>query len=133
MQFFSLLSLVAFVSAAPLAELAASDEATCGTVYYSSEAVSSASAAACEYVQTGETAGGSTYPHRYKNYEGFYFKGLEGPFYEFPILSSGETYDGGRPGPDRVVIDGQCEIAGVITHTGADGNAFVACEGTSKV
>jgi hypothetical protein len=39
----------------------------------------------------------------------------------------------GRPGPDRVVIDGECEIAGVITHTGADGNAFVACEGTSKV
>ena len=40
--------------------------------------------------------------------------------------------DVGRPGPDRVVIDGQCEIAGVITHTGANGNEFVACEGTSR-
>ncbi|KAL7809066.1 guanyl-specific ribonuclease Th1 [Trichoderma gracile] len=133
MKVFSVLSLVAFVSAAPLAELAKRDEATCGTVHYSSEDVASVSEAACSYVQTGETAGGSTYPHEYRNYEDFYFKGLEGPFYEFPILSSGKTYDGGPPGPDRVVIDGGCEIAGVITHTGADGNAFVACEGTSKL
>ena len=38
----------------------------------------------------------------------------------------------GSPGADRVVIteDG-CLLAGSITHTGADGNNFVACEGTS--
>ena len=38
----------------------------------------------------------------------------------------------GSPGPDRVVItESGCQLAGTITHTGADGNAFVACEGTS--
>lgn len=38
----------------------------------------------------------------------------------------------GSPGPDRVVIteDG-CKQAGTITHTGASGNNFVACDGTS--
>lgn len=86
----------------------------------------------------------------YNNYEGFEFKGLDGPFQEFPMVSDG-VYDGGEymfpprwtglfialtcpgsPGADRVVIteDG-CLLAGSITHTGADGNNFVACEGTS--
>lgn len=41
-----------------------------------------------------------------------------------------EDYEG-SPGADRVVINGQCSIAGIITHTGASGNAFVACTGTS--
>ncbi|KKO98838.1 ribonuclease [Trichoderma harzianum] len=131
MKFFSLLSLVAFASAAPLDELTKRDTATCGKVFYSASAVSAASNAACNYVRAGSTAGGSTYPHVYNNYEGFRFKGLSKPFYEFPILSSGKTYTGGSPGADRVVINGQCSIAGIITHTGASGNAFVACTGTS--
>ncbi|KAL7944158.1 guanyl-specific ribonuclease Th1 [Trichoderma barbatum] len=131
MKFFSLLSLIAFASAAPLDELTKRDTATCGKVYYDSSAVSAASNASCSYVQAGSTAGGSTYPHKYNNYEKFRFKGLPKPFYEFPILSSGNTYIGGPPGPDRVVINSQCSIAGVITHTGASGNAFVACIGTS--
>ncbi|KAL6797521.1 guanyl-specific ribonuclease Th1 [Trichoderma sp. SZMC 28013] len=131
MKFFSLLSLVAFASAAPVDELAKRDTATCGSVFYSASAVSAASNAACNYVRAGSTAGGSTYPHQYNNYEGFRFKGLSKPFYEFPILSSGKTYTGGSPGADRVVINGQCSIAGIITHTGASGNAFVACAGTS--
>ncbi|KAL6695615.1 guanyl-specific ribonuclease Th1 [Trichoderma pleuroticola] len=131
MKFFSLLSLVAFASAAPLDELTKRDTATCGKVFYSASAVSAASNAACNYVRAGSTAGSSTYPHQYNNYEGFHFKGLSKPFYEFPILSSGKTYTGGSPGADRVVINGQCSIAGIITHTGASGNAFVACAGTS--
>ncbi|KAL5092109.1 hypothetical protein Trisim1_002000 [Trichoderma cf. simile WF8] len=131
MKFLSLLSLVAFASAAPLDELTKRDTATCGKVFYSASAVSAASNAACNYVRAGSTAGGSTYPHVYNNYEGFRFKGLSKPFYEFPILSSGKTYTGGSPGADRVVINGQCSIAGIITHTGASGNAFVACTGTS--
>ncbi|KAH0527278.1 hypothetical protein TsFJ059_002298 [Trichoderma semiorbis] len=131
MKFLSLLSLVAFVSAAPLDELTKRDTATCGKVFYSASAVSAASNSACNYVRAGSTAGGSTYPHVYNNYEGFRFKGLSKPFYEFPILSSGKAYTGGSPGADRVVINGQCSIAGIITHTGASGNAFVACAGTS--
>ena len=39
----------------------------------------------------------------------------------------------GSPGPDRVVItEDACRQAGTITHTGASGNAFVACQGTSR-
>lgn len=94
MQFaVSLLSLVALVSAAPAA-LESRAEATCGSVYYSAAQVNTASTTACNYVRNGGTAGSSTYPHQYNNYEGFDFKGLSGPFFEFPIISSG-TYSGG--------------------------------------
>jgi hypothetical protein len=94
MRFISaFVSLAALVSAAP-AELQRRADATCGSVYYSASQVNEASQAACNYVRNGDTAGGSTYPHRYNNYEDFYFNGLSGPFYEFPILSSG-IYNGG--------------------------------------
>jgi hypothetical protein len=106
--------------------------ATCGSISYTSAEVSAASEAACEYVQAGDTAGSSTYPHEYRNYEGFDFQGYDGPFYEFPIMSSSNVYTGGSPGPDRVVVTGDCLQAGTITHTGASGNNFVACDGTSR-
>ncbi|OAQ99906.1 hypothetical protein LLEC1_03227 [Akanthomyces lecanii] len=129
MQFTALfLSLVAVASAAPT-ELLSRDATTCGTVYYSASQVDSASQAACQYVQNGGTAGGSTYPHKYNNYEGFDFP-VNGPYYEFPIKSGG-AYTGGSPGADRVVINGNCDEAGVITHRGASGNNFVGCSGTS--
>lgn len=94
---FALLSLVALVSAAP-ADLQIRST-TCGNHYYSDSAVNAASNAACNYVQNGDTAGSSTYPHEYRNYEGFDFNGLSGPFYEFPILSSGKVYSGGSCPP----------------------------------
>lgn len=90
----SLLSLVALVSAAPAA-LEARDATTCGNVHYSAGAVQAAADAACGYVQNGGTAGSSTYPHRYNNYEGFDFNGVQGPYNEFPILKSGRVYSGG--------------------------------------
>ncbi|KIW08628.1 uncharacterized protein PV09_00584 [Verruconis gallopava] len=104
---------------------------TCGSTSYSASDVLAAADAACQYVQDGTTAGGSKYPERYNDYEGFTFDGVDGPYYEFPILSDGEIYDGGSPGADRVVINGNCDFAGVITHTGADNNDFVGCSGTS--
>ncbi|OAA50024.1 Ribonuclease/ribotoxin [Beauveria brongniartii RCEF 3172] len=129
MQFTALcLSLVAVASAAP-AELVSRAATTCGTVNYSASQVNAASQAACNYVNSGSTAGGSTYPHQYKNYEGFSFP-VSGPYYEFPIKSSG-VYTGGSPGADRVVINAQCAQAGAITHQGASGNNFVGCSGTS--
>ncbi|KAK8930055.1 Guanyl-specific ribonuclease F1 [Metarhizium anisopliae] len=125
----SLLSLVALVSAAP-ANLQARDATNCGGVQYTAGAVQAAADAACDYVQSGSHAGSSTYPHRYNNYEGFNFP-VAGPYNEFPILKSGKIYTGGSPGPDRVVISNSCSLAGVITHTGASGNNFVGCDGTS--
>ncbi|EFQ99851.1 guanyl-specific ribonuclease F1 [Nannizzia gypsea CBS 118893] len=129
MKFLALFSLVAVAAAAPAA-LEARGATTCGSTYYSSSQVTAASNAACQYVMSGSTAGGSSYPHEYHNYEGFYFQGLDGPFYEFPLRTSG-VYSGGSPGADRVIITEDCEQAGQITHTGAGGNNFVACSGTS--
>ncbi|EXF82090.1 ribonuclease [Colletotrichum fioriniae PJ7] len=150
------------VSAAP-AEIQ-KRSTTCGSTTYSTAQVNAASNAACTHVKAGTVAGSSTYPHRYNNYEGFDFD-VTGPWYEFPIKTSG-VYTGGElspivmcdmfawckrrssgialleilnfltlhpgsPGADRVVINASCGQAGQITHTGASGNNFVGCSGTS--
>lgn len=122
--------------------------ATCGSVSYTAAQVNAASQKACSYYNAGTKAGSSTYPHTYNNYEGFSFGGVAGPYQEFPILASGALYTGGKhsfenywrlvlnftgsPGADRVIINTPaCKQAGTITHTGASGNNFVACSGTS--
>lgn len=56
------LALFALVSASPLEKRQSST--TCGNNYYSAGQVSDAANAACNYVQSGSTAGSSTYPHR---------------------------------------------------------------------
>ncbi|PVH86897.1 ribonuclease-domain-containing protein [Cadophora sp. DSE1049] len=120
--------LIATSSAIPVLEERAA--ATCGSVYYTAAAVNAASQKACSYYKAGSAPGG--YPHTYNNYEGFNFGGLAGPYQEFPILASGALYSGGSPGADRVIITvPACKQAGTITHTGASGNNFVACSGTS--
>ncbi|KFH41748.1 Guanyl-specific ribonuclease F1-like protein [Hapsidospora chrysogenum ATCC 11550] len=122
--------LATLARAAPRARIIGRDEpAVCGDQEYTAKQVAAAMEAACTHFQDGTDV--NDYPHTYNNYEGFEFKGYDGPFQEFPIIPGG-VYDGGSPGPDRVVIteDG-CKLAGSITHTGADGNDFVACEGTS--
>ena len=82
----------------------------------------------CDLYKAGETDGSSSYPHTYNNYEDFDFP-INGPYQEFPIMSDFDEYDGGSPGADRVIFNTQCQLAGVITHTGANGNAFVDCMG----
>ncbi|XPS70206.1 Ribonuclease T(1) [Ascochyta lentis] len=99
----------------------------CGNTCYTSAQVSSARTAAYNYVKQGSTAGSSTYPHKYNNYEGFDFL-VGGTYFEFPLKTSG-VYTGGSPGADRVVVNGSGARAGEITHTGASGNNFVACSG----
>ncbi|KAI1340797.1 Ribonuclease/ribotoxin [Xylariaceae sp. FL0016] len=125
----SILALVALVApaiAAP-ATLEARAGTTCGSNVYTAAQVNSASQKACSYYQAGTDA--NDYPHTYNNYEGFSFS-VSGPYLEFPILESG-VYTGGSPGADRVIINTSCKQAGAITHTGASGNNFVGCSGTS--
>jgi hypothetical protein len=99
----SLLSLVALVSAAP-ADLQVRAATNCGGVAYTAARVQAAANAACNYVQNGGTAGSSTYPHRYNNYEGFDFP-VSGPYNEFPILKSGKVYTGGAsPRPESQLV-----------------------------
>jgi len=99
---------------------------TCGSTCYTATDISAAQAKGYELYQEDETEGSDDYPHQYKDYEGFDFP-VDGPWYEFPILSSGEVYSGGSPGADRVVFNGTGDLAGVITHTGASDDDFLQC------
>lgn len=108
------LSLTAAVSAAPNQLLARNEEATCGNKVYKADEVAAAMKAACKHIagtlyrfvdraqtltkiclKDGTNAGSSSYPHKYNNFEGFEFKGLDGPFEEFPMIS-GKVYTGGK-------------------------------------
>ena len=144
---FSGLFLAATALAAPLAPRQSST--TCGNNYYSSDQVNDALQQGYNDYQDGDSP--DNYPHQYEDYEGFTFP-VDGPYYEFPIQESG-VYTGGKadkmphigsdeeylltmnlqapPGADRVVFNGNGEYAGAITHTGASGNDFVGCSGTS--
>jgi len=70
--------------------------------------------------------GGSTYPHAFDDREGFTIP-TSGPWFEFPILASGDVYSGGPPGADRVVFDSNGDLDLVVTHHGASGSNFVQC------
>jgi hypothetical protein len=67
---------------------------TCGSTSYTAHNVQVCVNASYSYYKQGGTAGGSTYPHTYNNYEGFDFP-VSGPYLEFPLDSSG-AYDGGE-------------------------------------
>ncbi|EXJ82865.1 ribonuclease T1 [Capronia epimyces CBS 606.96] len=101
---------------------------TCGTICYYQSTIDSAVEEGYSLYQAGQTEGTDKYPHVYNDYEGFSFQ-VAGPYYEFPILRDFKTYDGGSPGPDRVIFNTDGDLAGVITHTGASGNDFLQCDG----
>ncbi|KAJ5771677.1 Guanine-specific ribonuclease N1/T1 [Penicillium odoratum] len=127
MQYAKILALTVFMTgtlAIPLEKFTRACAYTCGTVCYTSSAVSAAQAAGYKLEAASETD--DDYPHVYHDYEGFDFS-VSAPYYEFPILSSGKVYTGGSPGADRVIFNGDDELAGVITHTGASDDDFVAC------
>ena len=107
MKFLSLLSLLApvalalptsVITEAPVEDAALEARQSCyvkcGSTCYTSTQVSAARSAAYNYVKQGGTAGGSTYPHKYNNYEGFDFL-VGGTYYEVPIKTSG-VYTGGK-------------------------------------
>jgi hypothetical protein len=98
---------------------------TCGSVCYWQEDIDAAVKEGYSDFKSGDSP--DDYPHQYNNYEGFDFPDA-GPWYEFPILSSYEVYTGGSPGADRVIFTEDGEFESVITHTGASGNDFVACD-----
>ncbi|KAM3416180.1 hypothetical protein BST61_g7788 [Cercospora zeina] len=102
----------------------------CGGVSYSAGAVRAALNQGYNYYRNGEQVGSNDYPHTYNNREGFSFR-VSGPYQEFPLLANGNVYTGGSPGADRVIFNTGGAYAGAITHTGASGNNFVGCSGTS--
>jgi len=74
---------------------------TCGSNCYTSAQVTAARNSGYNYVKQGGTAGGSSYPHVYNNYEDFDFL-VSGTYYEFPLKTSG-TYSGGKAPRSRLV------------------------------
>ncbi|KAL9075897.1 MAG: hypothetical protein Q9161_001291 [Pseudevernia consocians] len=99
---------------------------TCGSTCYSQDDINAAVQQGYSYYEDGTTVGSDQYPHQYNDYEDFTFPD-PGPYYEFPILSDEQPYDGGSPGPDRVIFTGDGTYEAVITHTGASGNDFLQC------
>ncbi|RJE21678.1 guanyl-specific ribonuclease [Aspergillus sclerotialis] len=97
---------------------------SCASHCYTKAAVSEAQDAGYKLYSSNNDV--NDYPHEYHNYEDFDFP-VPGDYYEFPILTSGKTYDGGSPGADRVIFNTDNQLAGVITHSGASGGDFVAC------
>lgn len=59
--------------------------------------------------------GPQNYPHEFKNYGGLPLR-HNGPYYEFPLLSSGKLYQGDAPGLRRIVFTAEGIIANVIEH-----------------
>ncbi|KAL9531941.1 Guanyl-specific Ribonuclease [Sphaerulina musiva] len=103
---------------------------TCGSYQYTAARVRAALNQGVMYYNNGQQVGDNDYPHTFNNREGFNFA-VSGPYQEFPILQNGNVYTGGSPGADRVVFNTNGAYAGAITHTGASGNNFVGCSGTS--
>jgi hypothetical protein len=86
-----------FISLLPLFTAALpAPQTTCGIDKYTAAQISAVQKAACNYVSRGSTAGSSKYPESYEDREGFTFAGVDGPYYEFPILKSGKVYTGGE-------------------------------------
>ncbi|TLS27044.1 hypothetical protein PpBr36_04088 [Pyricularia pennisetigena] len=111
-------------------------EVTCGSNRYSSTQIQAAVSEGCRLNAAGSTVGSNNYPHRFNNRENLPFS-IAGPYQEFPILPNNKLYTGGSPGADRVAFttpsNGQCAFAGAMTHTGASGNNFVVCRGSTSV
>ncbi|ROT41405.1 Ribonuclease/ribotoxin [Sodiomyces alkalinus F11] len=97
MQYFSFA-----VAALALCAHVVAQDVVCGRNEYSREEIQAAADAACEHFESGTTAGRSTYPHAYRNFEGFEFDGIDGPYQGFPLLSSGRVYTGGELHPGRI-------------------------------
>jgi hypothetical protein len=102
--------------------------AVCGDNSYSQDDINDAVNTGCSYYQNGETVGRNSYPHAENNYEDLPFA-VSPPYLEFPIMADGTQFDGSEgPGPDRVVFDQNCNLAGTVTYTGAGGDNFQLCD-----
>ncbi|KAJ5943819.1 hypothetical protein N7516_003987 [Penicillium verrucosum] len=98
MQYTKILAVATFfissAFAAPLDVEARACAATCGTVCYTSSAISAAQKEGYNLYSANDDV--SNYPHEYHNYEGFDFP-VSGTYYEFPILKGGSVYTGSSP------------------------------------
>ncbi|KAK0665309.1 Ribonuclease/ribotoxin [Cercophora samala] len=109
-------------------------QVTCGNNNWSKAQIEEALEEGCRLHEERQQLGQNNYPHRFNNREGLVFA-ASGPYQEFPIVRNG-AYEGGSPGPDRIVfnpnLNGDCVYVGTMTHTGASGNGFNMCATRSE-
>ncbi|KAL7892809.1 Ribonuclease/ribotoxin [Trichoderma sp. TUCIM 5745] len=121
----AVVGLAVSVSAAAIEKRANTCVYTCGSTCYWQSDIDAALNKGYSLYSSGKEE--DSYPHQYNDYEGFNFP-TSAPWYEFPILNSFDVYTGGSPGADRVIFDSDGNFDSVITHTGASGDDFVACQ-----
>lgn len=88
------LAAVALANPVALEKRQGSGSWTCGGNTYSSSQIDSATSEGCSLHAAGETVGSNDYPHTFNNREGLPLES-DGPYQEFPILTSG-VYTGGE-------------------------------------
>ena len=72
--------------------------------------------AALRHLRNNTWVGDSEYPHIYENRGALPLRGRP-PYFSFPLLPPGDTYAGyQRPGPGRVVLDGDHMFVNIICH-----------------
>lgn len=102
----------------------------CGGMKYVEDDVSNALITGCYYKNKTQTVNKSEYPKPFDNSRGrFNFGDVLGPFWEFPLISSA-AYIGGNPGPDRVIFNQACFLAGEVTETNAGPRGLTECRET---
>jgi len=99
---------------------------TCGRTRYIEDDVQNALIAGCYYKNKTTTVNKSEFPKPFANTQGFNFGNVQPPFWEFPLINSA-GYVGGPPGPDRVIFNEPCFLAGEITQTNAGARGFTEC------
>ncbi|KAF9278502.1 hypothetical protein BGZ74_003094 [Mortierella antarctica] len=104
----------------------------CGPTVYPSSDLAAAHSAAVSAIQDHRAV--SSYPKAFANSpENLKFtpaaKCGSGPYLQFPLMH-GHPYQGGSPGPDRIVLHaGSNAFCGCITHVGAHPSSlFVLCK-----
>ncbi|KAF2666975.1 Ribonuclease/ribotoxin [Microthyrium microscopicum] len=99
---------------------------TCGRKKYIEYDVSNAIIGGCFYKNKTQTVNKSEFPKAFPNQQGFNFGDVKGPYWEFPLIDSG-GYIGGPPGPDRIVFNEACHLAGELTQTNAGARGLTEC------
>ena len=98
-KFLASATLVAVVAASPFSFVKRqSSSVRCGSNTYSAADLAEATSKGCAFHWDGEQIGNNDYPHRFNNREGLPLSG-NGPYQEFPILTSGAYTGGMLAGP----------------------------------
>jgi len=96
----------------------------CGPMSYVEDDVRNALTVGCQMMKKSNQKGG--YPKDFQNDGSFNFGDVLGPYWEFPVIPFA-NYIGGNPGPDRVIFNAGCHLAGIITQNGDRSPNFSGC------